>query len=58
MSAGLENKGELIMYRILYKGFNGGFSMSDEMDLETAKEYKQKYLNMGYTQVFIIQIVE
>lgn len=46
------------MYRILYKGFNGGFSMSNEMDLKTAKECKQKYLNMGYTQVFIIQIIE
>lgn len=47
------------MYRVLYKGFNGDFFLlSDEMDIESAKEYKQKYLNAGYPQVFIIQVIE
>lgn len=46
------------MYRVIYKGFNGGFSMSDEMPLEKAQEYKQKLINAHYLVVYIIQIVE
>lgn len=46
------------MYRVLYKGFNGNFSMSDEMSLEKAQEYKQKLINAYYPVVYIIQIVE
>lgn len=46
------------MYRVLYKGFNGNFSMSDEMSLEKAQEYKQKLINAHYLVVYIIQIVE
>lgn len=40
------------MYRVIYKGFNGNFSMSDEMSLEKAHEYKQKLL-MHIIQSFI-----
>ena len=46
------------MYRVIYKGYNGDFSMSDEITLEKAQEYKQKLINAHYLAVYIIQIVE
>lgn len=46
-------------YRVIYKGFNGDFNLTEEdMDLEAAKKFKEKCLNMGYKIVYIIQIVE
>lgn len=49
----MENK-----FRVLYKYINGGFDLSKDMDLEAAKAFKEKCLNMGYKEVYIIQIVE
>lgn len=47
------------MYKVIYKGINGGFRISeDSMDLETAREYKRKCIDMGYAVAYIIQIVE
>ena len=46
------------MYRVIYKGFNGGFEMTEEMPLEKAQEYKQKFINARYPVVYIIHIVE
>ena len=45
------------MYKVLYKGFNGGFSVSDEMDLDSAKAYKEKLINNHYPEVHIIKTV-
>jgi hypothetical protein len=46
------------MYKVLFKGFTGGFQLSDEMDLELCKEFKNKCLKIGYKEVYIIQIIE
>lgn len=46
------------MYRVIYRGYNGGFEMTEEMPLEKAQEYKQKLINAYYPVVYIIQIVE
>lgn len=45
-------------YRVIYKGYNGGFEISSEMTLEQAQEYKQKLIQSHYPTVYIIQIVE
>jgi len=47
----------LEQYKVIYKGFNGGFSMSKEMDLKSAKTYKQKLIDMNYPEVHIIKII-
>ena len=52
---------EVIMeekYRVLYKGFSGGFNLSDDMNLDEARKFKDKCISMGYPSVYIIQIVE
>lgn len=52
---------EVIMeekYRVLYKGFSGGFNLSEDMNLDEAKKFKDKCISMGYPLVYIIQIVE
>lgn len=46
------------MYRVIYRGYNGGFEMTEEMSLEKAQEYKQKLINAHYSVVYVIQIVE
>ena len=46
------------MYRVLYKGINGGFQLSDDMDFDTACQFRTKCLNMGYDTAYVIQIVE
>jgi len=46
-------------YGVIYKGFNGDFNLTeDNMDLDTAKKFKEECLSMGYKIVYIIQIVE
>lgn len=46
------------MFKVLYKGINGGFQLSEDMNLEQAKEFKNKCLNVGYKIVYIIKILE
>lgn len=46
------------MYRVLYKGINGGFQLSDDMDFDAACQFRNKCLNMGYDTAYVIQIVE
>ena len=46
------------LYRVLYKGINGGFQLSDDMDFDTACQFRTKCLNMGYDTAYVIQIVE
>lgn len=46
------------MYRVIYKGFNGGFQLSEDMNLQEAHEFKNKCLKMGYDLVYIVQIIE
>ena len=45
-------------YKVLYKGFSGGFNLSDDMSLEEARNFKEKCLSMGYPTVYIIQVIE
>lgn len=45
-------------YKVLYKGFSGGFNLSDDMSLEEARNFKEKCLSMGYPTVHIIQVIE
>ena len=59
----LVNKiGENIMnnelYRVIYKGVNGGFKLSDDMDFDAACQFRNKCLNIGYDTAYVIQIVE
>ena len=35
-------------YRVLYKGTNGGFQLSDDMDFDAACQFRDKCLGMGY----------
>ena len=46
------------MYRVLYKGINGGFQLSDDMIFDVAVQFRNKCLNMGYDTAYVIQIVE
>lgn len=48
------------MYRVLYKTYTGGYQMSDNLTLDTAREFRDKCLKMNYPKenVHIIQIVE
>lgn len=46
------------LYRVLYKGINGGFQLSDDMDFDAACQFRNKCLNMGYDTAYVIQIVE
>ncbi len=46
------------LYRVLYKGVNGGFQLSDDMDFDAACQFRNKCLNMGYDTAYVIQIVE
>lgn len=46
------------LYRVLYKGINGGFQLSDDMDFDTACQFRNKCLDMGYDTAYVIQIVE
>lgn len=48
------------MYRVIYKGYGGGYHMSDEMTLDAARKFKDDCLKMNYLKenVHIIQIVE
>ena len=48
------------MYRVLYKPYNAGYQMSDEMTLKEAKDFRDKCLKLHYLKenVHIIQIVE
>ena len=46
------------MYRVLYKGINGGFQLSDDMDFDAACQFRNKCLNIGYDTAYVIQIVE
>lgn len=46
------------MYRVIYKGYNGSFELTDEMTLEKAKEYKQKLIEAHYPVVYIIQLID
>lgn len=45
-------------YRVLYKGINGGFQLSEEMDFEAACKFRNKCLDMGYDTAYVIQILE
>lgn len=45
-------------YKVLYKGFNGGFELTDDMNLDEARKFKDKCISIGYPSVYIIQIVE
>lgn len=45
-------------YRVLYKGINGGFQLSDDMDFDAACQFRNKCLDMGYDTAYVIQIVE
>lgn len=46
------------LYRVLYKGINGGFQLSDDMDFDAACQFRNKCLNKGYNTAYVIQIVE
>ena len=48
------------MYRVIYKGYSGGYHMSDEMTLDAARKFKDDCLKKNYPKenVHIIQIVE
>ena len=48
------------MYRVIYKGYSGGYHMSDEMTLDAARKFKDDCLKMNHLKenVHIIQIVE
>lgn len=46
------------MYRVLYKGINSGFQLSDDMDFDEACQFRNKCLNNGYDTAYVIQIVE
>lgn len=46
------------LYRVLYKGVNGGFQLSDDIDFDAACRFRNKCLDMGYDTAYIIQIVE
>ena len=46
------------LYRVIYKGVNGGFQLSDDMDFDAACQFRNKCLNMGYDTAYVIQIVE
>lgn len=46
------------LYRVLYKGVNGGFQLSDDMDFDAACQFRNKCLNMGYDTAYVIQTVE
>ena len=48
------------MYIVIYKGYNGGYHMSDEMTLDAARKFKDDCSKMNYLKenVHIIQIVE
>ena len=45
------------LYRVLYKGINGGFQLSDDMDFDAACQFRNKCLDMGYKTAYIIRIV-
>jgi hypothetical protein len=45
-------------YRVLYKGFSGGFNLSEDLKLDDARDFKEKCISIGYPSVYIIQIVE
>lgn len=45
-------------YRVLYKGVNGGYQLSDEMDFWDAYEFRNNCLNAGYNIAYVIKIVE
>ena len=44
-------------YRVLYKGTNGGFQLSDDMDFDAACQFRDKCLGMGYDIIYVIQIM-
>lgn len=46
------------LYRVLYKGINGGFQLSDDMDFDAECQFRNKCLDMGYDTAYVIQIVE
>lgn len=46
------------LYRVIYKGVNGGFQLSDDMDFDAACQFRNKCLNIGYDTAYVIQIVE
>lgn len=48
------------MYRVIYKGYSGGYQMSDEMTLDDAREFRDNCLKMNYLKenVHIIKIIE
>ena len=48
------------MYRVIYRGYSGGYTLSDEMTYGAAFEFKAECLLRGYPKddVHIIQIVE
>lgn len=46
------------LYRVLYKGINGGFQLSDDMDFDAACQLRNKCLDVGYDTAYVIWIVE
>ncbi len=48
------------VYRVIYKGYSGGYTISGEMTYGAAFEFKEECLLRGYLKdnVHIIQIVE
>lgn len=46
------------LYRVIYKGVNGGFQLSDDIDFDAACQFRNKCLDMGYDTAYVIQIVE
>ena len=46
------------LYRVIYKGVNGGFQLSDDMDFDAACQFRNKCLNIGYDTAYVIQIAE
>ena len=44
-------------YRVIYKGVNGGYQLSEEMSFKDACEFRDKCLNMGYNKVHIVKLI-
>ena len=48
------------MYRVMYKGYSGGYTISDEMTYGAAFEFREECLLNGYPKenVYIVYVVE
>ena len=48
----------LKLYRVIYKGINGSYGLSEDMEFEEACDFRNKCLNMGYDTAYVIKIIE